>query len=180
MNIFFQHLGRRSISNIFATFRRRSRHTLSQYLGGRSVNVHMLAKIPSPALKTPQKWRLKPTEPAPTHAQTSRNHIPHPFGRSRSSLSLAVEEPAAGRRRIFWLTYQYVPTFRLDLRSQHVNILSTFRREAANIQYQHFGGFVSTSLVNLSHVREHVREMSGYRNMSGICPGICPVSGMSG
>ena len=106
-----------------ATFRRRSRHMLSQHLGGRSVNIHMLAKIPSPALKTPQKWRLKPTEPAPTCAQTSRNHVPHPFGRSRSSLSLA-EEPAAGRRR---------------KNGQHVNILSTFRPEVVNMQHPHFG-----------------------------------------
>ena len=83
---------------------------LSQYLGGRSGNIHMLVKMPSKPLKTPLKRRLKPTEPAPTRAQISRNHVPHPFECPRSSLSLA-EEPvhsAAGRRRIFWPTYQYV------------------------------------------------------------------------
>ena len=42
---------------------------LSQHLGGRSVNIHMLAKMPSPALKTPQN----PSEMASEAHRTGAN-----------------------------------------------------------------------------------------------------------
>ena len=35
---------------------------LSQYLGGRSGNIHMLVKMPSPALETPQNPFKKASE----------------------------------------------------------------------------------------------------------------------
>ena len=109
---------------------------LSQHLGGRSVNIHMLAKMPSPSLKTPSKRRLKPTEPAPICAQTSRHCVHTLSDPPESRLSLAEDRPQAGGE-IFGQHVNILSIFRRELPSQHVNMLSIFRHDIVNSQHQY-------------------------------------------
>ena len=125
-------LGRRSISNILQHLGGRSRHIFNQYLGGRPAISICWPECPPLPLKTPSKWRLKPTEPAPICAQTSRHCVHTLSDPPESRLSLAEDRPQAGGE-IFGQHINTLSTFRRELRSQHVNMLSIFRHDVVNI-----------------------------------------------
>ena len=152
MKIFFQHLGRRSISNILQHLGGRSRHIFNQYLGGRPAISICWPECPPLPLKTPSKWRLKPTEPAPICAQTSRHCVHTLSDPPGSRLSLAEDRPQAGGE-IFGQHVNILSIFRRELPSQHVNMLSIFRHDVVNSQHQYFGRSESIIFVSLSGIR---------------------------
>ena len=123
MNIFFQHLGRRSISNILQHLGGGSRHM--------SINISAGAKSPD----SPSKTNRTGTSQREVHMPG----VPWCVVRRGARAEWLWGRVSHGARCTGPTCQHILSTFRCALRSQHANILSIFRCKMVNMQHPHFG-----------------------------------------
>ena len=127
------------------TFRRTKPPHDDQYLGG-GEHAFPYPLKGSESAKFGSKTAPRSAHNSPHFAFLRFMSLSDLFGRH----ARPAAEPAVGRRRKFWPdinNFRYLGGRR---GGQNANILSTFRREGANLQHQHFGGSETTKSHSLS------------------------------